>query len=530
MKNRKIYLTLIILIVAVIGVLFFFNDEGKQEKLQVKAFYPNAKEIKLIKNTSDNLFVSLNFAAVKRAYEVDGKISAYIVSSVGYNGPIELLAAMDTDRDTLKGIKILSHVESLDYAEHIESDWFLERFKNMGLVKYLNLVVLDKEKPEDIIQVTGATVSSQAVVNGVNSAIGAYQYLNNNVEMEKVLDVVSQEMWQKDENSFSINWEDGTVRINSDNLKEYEQIEEDVILVNTTGTKTNMHVQGPTLSEVLQKEGIKLSDYQGIGITGRDGYYTMVDKEKLDANQLILGWKFDGKEIKKDEKPIRVVIPNEMGPYWVKMVSNIDLYLEVSPKQINKVYMFDALTRDIEPYYYEYYGSKDKSLEVGKILNKFDSVDLKGFFTMVSEDGLIKNETISLVRQRYFIKVEGENAPMNIAPNFKLGMNVKKMSHFSTTKDAVIFPDKMKEVVRTKTINGLEGLLLEDVLLTAGMRWDDNSKFMAFNSDGIKIILSLDELLKCHIINNNNQVILFNGTEEVLKDLLRIECNEAKIS
>ena len=58
---------------------------------------------------------------------------------------------------------------------------------------------------------------------------------------------------------------------------------------------------------------------------------------------------------------------------------------------------------------------------------------------------LLKNETISLVRQRYFIKVEGDNAPMNISPTFRLGMNVKHMTHFSTTKDAVIFPEKMNK-------------------------------------------------------------------------------------
>jgi Na+-translocating ferredoxin:NAD+ oxidoreductase RnfG subunit len=528
MKNRKTYLVLIIITLTVVGILLFLNSAGEQEKMQVKSFYQDAKQIKLIKNTSDNSFVLSNFPAVERAYEIDGKLSAYIVSSVGYNGPIELLVAMDSEKNKLKGIKVLNNSETVEYAENIESNWFLDRFKNIGLDKYFNLVVLDKKNPEDIVQVTGATVSSQAVVNGINSAIGAYQYLNNKVEMAKVSDVVSQEMWQKDDSSFSINWEDGSVRINSDELKKYEQVEVDAVLINTTGTKTDLHVKGPTLSEVLHKEGIELSDYQGIGITGRDGYYTMVDKEKLDANQVILGWQFDGKEIKEDEKPIRVVISNEMGPYWVKMVSNIDLYKEVSPKQINKVYMFDALTRDIEPYYYEYYGSKDKSIEVGKILSKFDLVDLKGFFTMTSEDGLTKNETISIVRQRYFIKVEGENSPMNIAPNFKLGMNVKNMSHFSTTKDAVIFPDEMKKVVRTKNINGLDGMLLEDVLLTAGMRWEDNSKFKAVNTDGTTLELSLSELLECYINNNNNQVILFDGNEELLKDLLRIECIETK--
>ena len=297
----------------------------------------------------------------------------------------------------------------------------------------------------------------------------------------------------------------------------------DVVLINTTGTETDMRVKGPTLRHVLEKEGIDLSDYEGVGITGRDGYYTMVDKEKLEANDVILVWEVNGKDLKEEEKPVRIAIPNELGPYWVKMVSNIDLYDEISPKDIDKVHIFNPLTEDIEPYYYEYYGSKDKSIEVGKILSKFDVVDEKGFFTMGASDGLVKNETISLVRQRYFIKVDGENAPMNIAPNFKLGMNVKNMTHFSTTKDSVIFPEKMAQVVRTKDINGKEGLLLEDVLLTAGMRWADDNQFMAVSTDDSVLELSLEEVLDSYIVENNNTVSLYHGEGQIMKDLLRIE-------
>jgi hypothetical protein len=179
------------------------------------------------------------------------------------------------------------------------------------------------------------------------------------------------------------------------------------------------------------------------------------------------------------------------------------------------------LTEDIEPYYYEYYGSKDKSIEVGKILRKFDVVDEKGFFTMAATDGLEKHETISLVRQRYFLKVEGDNAPMNIAPNFKLGMNVKHMTHFSTTKDAVIFPEKMIEVVRTKSIEGNDGMLLEDVLLTAGMRWNEGNKFTAVNKIE-KIDLSLEEMLNCYLIYKEGQVSLYND-KEIMTELSRIE-------
>ena len=523
MKARKVYMGIIVFIIGLVGVLFYFNDSSTEEELKVREFYPNAKKIKLVNDISDDIYISLNFPAIKRAYRVDGELKAYVSSCVGYNGPIDILTAIDSEDGSLIGIEILEHDESMDYAGDMEADYFLDRFKNALTEKYLNLVVLDKEEPEDIVQLTGATLSSQAVVNAVNSAIGSYQYKEKGLEMASVPDVVPQEMWEKDINSMTINWEGDPIRVNTDEIKNYDQVEVDSILVNTTGTETPMKLKGPTLRDILEKHEIDLNDYEGIGITGRDGYYTMVDREKLQASDVILAWKVDNKELKDKEKPFRMALPGELGPYWVKMVSTIDLYDEITPKDIENLHIFNALTRDIEPYYYEYYGSKDKSIEVGKILQKFDHVDTKGFFTMGAVDGLVKNETLSLVRQRYFIKVEGENAPMNIAPNFKLGMNVKEMTHFSTTKDAVIFPGKIKHIVRTEDIDGDEAMLLEDVLLVADMRWNDGDSFLAIGTDGSKEEISLEELLNTYIMDTEGRVSLYKEDELVLEDLLRIE-------
>ncbi|MDY0236271.1 MAG: FMN-binding protein [Gudongella sp.] len=520
MKKNK-YVLFLVGTIIIVAILFVFTNTATEEEKRVKVFYPDAKKIELVNDISDDSFISINLPAVKRAYLVDGVLKAYVVSCVGYNGPIDILATIDENE--LIGIEILEHTESLDYAEGITEDYFLERFNALEVSKYLNLAELDKENPEDIVQVTGATISSQAVVNGVNAAIGAYNYKTNNIQMDRVSDVVPQEMWQKDLNSFAINIPEKSFRINSEEIKDFNQTEMDVTLINTTGTKTDMKVKGPTLSDVLKTYDIELRDYAGIGITGRDGYYTMVDKEKLDVNQVILVWEVDGKALSDEERPVRIALPNELGPYWVKMVSNIDLYDEISPKDIEKVHIFNALTEGIEPYYYEYYGSKDKSIEIGKILSRFDELDLKGFFTMSATDGLVKNETISLVRSRYFIKVEGENAPMNIAPKFKLGMNVKEMTHFSTTKDAVIFPEKMSLIVRTESIDGKEALLLEDVLLTAGMRWDDMIDFTVVSEDEKEIEISHQEMLNSYLVINGDRVDLYTGESLLLENILRIQ-------
>jgi len=285
-KGKKPYIIFLAVTIILAVALLFLTDTVSEEESKVRGYYPEAKKVKLIRDLSDEEFIALNMPAVRRGYEVDGKIKAIVSSCVGYNGPVEILAAFDGPN--LKGIEIIEHTESPDYAEHIEKEWFLERFRELGADKYLNLAALDKESPEDIVQVTGATVSSQAVVSAVNAAIGAYQYMNNDIEMAPVADVVPQEMWQKDVNSFAINWDGGTLRIDTDEIKTYEQVERDVVLINTTGTHTDMHVKGPTLQALLQAEGMDLSSFAGIGITGRDGYYTLVDKEKLELNEVIL--------------------------------------------------------------------------------------------------------------------------------------------------------------------------------------------------------------------------------------------------
>lgn len=522
MISKKGYLGFILLTLIVVAVFFSLNNSNAEEEQMIKEHYTKAKEITRVKQISDDLFISLNFPGLLRAYSVDGRVKAFVSTCVGYNGPVDVFTAFDNQGD-IKKVRVINHEETMDYAEHIESEWFLDRFTSVESNKFLNLVVLEKENPEDIIQVTGATISSKAVINAVNASLGAYNYYNDDIKMSSVPDVVPQEIWQRDDNNFTINYDNNSLVIDIEEIKAYPQVEREVTLINTRGTETVMQVKGPTLKNLLRVEGIALEDFAGIGITGRDHYYTMVDKTILELDEVILAWEVNGEPIDTSEKPVRVVIPNQLGPYWVKMVSVIDLYDEITPKTINTVHIFDALTEDIEPYYYEYYGSKDKAIEVGKILRKFEVIDQKGFFTMVAEDGLVKNETISLVRQGYFIKFEGENAPMNIAPDFKLGMNVKHMTHFSTTKDAVIFPDKIKSVVRTEMIDSLEGLLLEDVLLAAGMRWEDHSKFTVIATDGKTYDLDLDHLKNSHIINTNGEVLLYVDDIQVMTDVLRIE-------
>lgn len=140
---------------------------------------------------------------------------------------------------------------------------------------------------------------------------------------------------------------------------------------------------------------------------------------------------------------------------------------------------------------------------------------------MAGSDGLIKNETISMVRDRYYIKTEGQNAPMNIGPAFKLGMNVKEMSHFSTTTDAVIFPGVMMKVIDEETIPQGKAMRLRAALEEAGMVLESGDKLVLTDMNGKEYRMSSSEAENAYLLPSGNKADVISG-DMTIKDMLRI--------
>jgi len=510
MNRNKIYTITLIVFIIIVGAALWAMNDTRKEKAMIKEILPKAGKITEIKEALSDPFIRENFPAIEKVYGIDGIPSAFIASGTGYVGTIRTLVVIDNEKEKTSGIRILEQGDTPDYADPIKEGWFTDRFRGLTLLEYLKLVVLDPEKPTDIVQVTGASVSSRAVLNNVNSAIGAWNYLAKGVKKDPVENYILQEMWEKDENSFQISWpENNSIRVNTDELKDFPQVTVETILQRTTGVKINITASGPLLTDVLAKNGIDINNFEAIGVTGRDNYYTMISKDIIQNRDIILGIMFDGKEIIREEKPVRIVVPDEMGVYWVKMVNKIDLYEHISPKDIQNVHIFEALTRDIEPYL------------VGKILSKFDFADPNGFFTMAGSDGLVKNETISIVRDRYYIKTGGDNAPMNISPAFKLGMNVKEMSHFSTTTDAVIFPEVIIKVIGEENLPQGKAVKMAEALEEAGMVLDNNDELILVDTSGKEYPLSINEMESSYLIPSEGRTDAIIGNISI-KDVLRI--------
>ena len=263
----------------------------------------------------------------------------------------------------------------------------------------------------------------------------------------------------------------GIAEISVAELRALAQHELEASYMRTTGLFEEFHMAGPLLCDVINYAGGDINDYAGLALIGRDNYYCLFSREVLDSTpDLLLAVVVDGEPaLEEDSAPARAAAQGQFGPYWVKQVAKIVLYEEIPQKEITSVWVFHGLTAGIEAVEYEYYGSKDRAVDLEQLFSRLDFVDSKAFFTMKSADGFLKNEAMNMVKSRYYIKIDGEDAPTNVAPYIMLGMNVQKIAWVSTNADAAVFPYMLMEYMDTVTVRGQAGVPLDEVLYEAGV-------------------------------------------------------------
>jgi len=90
--------------------------------------------------------------------------TAFMAEPMGYGGPIEILVGLNVD-ETLRGIQVISQKETPGLGAKIIEDAFLAQFSGLTV----DGLALAKDGGE-IDAITGATISSAAVTEGVRAA------------------------------------------------------------------------------------------------------------------------------------------------------------------------------------------------------------------------------------------------------------------------------------------------------------------------------------------------------------------------
>lgn len=176
----KLGAILLIITTLCAGLLGFVNDQtapiikrGKEEAQTkaVKQILPEAETVKELEVT-DEAKITTAFVTYKGNVYTGSVLKVY---PEGYGGSIELLVGVLPEGE-IAGIQILSHQETPGLGANMMNEDFKEQFHS----KHAPLAV-NKINPgeEEIMAITGATITSRAVTDGVNLVA---EYVKNHQE------------------------------------------------------------------------------------------------------------------------------------------------------------------------------------------------------------------------------------------------------------------------------------------------------------------------------------------------------------
>ncbi len=145
------------------------NNESRQIVLS------DAQEFKMVEGISDDIVVEV--------YEglASGEVVGYTIKTLpkGYGGAMEVMVGISTD-GKVTGINIGNHAETPGLGSKAAEPAFKDQFVEKDAKEPLDVVKGSKNKESDIQAISGATITSQAVTNGVNAAMQIFnQELGN---------------------------------------------------------------------------------------------------------------------------------------------------------------------------------------------------------------------------------------------------------------------------------------------------------------------------------------------------------------
>ena len=116
---------------------------------------------------------------------------AFILSGEGFQSTIKVLACMNPDISKILSLEIIDHGETEGWGTRMVNDttnsdpqWFLKQFNNLTIQELITPVTGTSDKQRGEIQsISGATVSSEAIIKMLNLSIQGYRdtYLNRKV-------------------------------------------------------------------------------------------------------------------------------------------------------------------------------------------------------------------------------------------------------------------------------------------------------------------------------------------------------------
>ena len=149
------------------------NEQANAEAR--KLVLESAQDFEQVKDVKTNNSKGVEVSEIYEAKDASGNTVGYTLKVLpsGYGGTIELMVGIDSAKGQVSGINVVSNSETAGLGAKATNPEFSDQYKGKPLEE---LSVLKNGTPGDteIKAISGATITSTAVTNGVDAAIEVY--------------------------------------------------------------------------------------------------------------------------------------------------------------------------------------------------------------------------------------------------------------------------------------------------------------------------------------------------------------------
>ena len=149
------------------------NEQANAEAR--KLVLESAQDFEEVKDVKTDNSKGVEVSEIYEAKDASGNTVGYTLKVLpsGYGGTIELMVGIDSAKGQVSGINVVSNSETAGLGAKSTDPEFSDQYKGKPLEE---LSVLKKGTPGDteIKAISGATITSTAVTNGVDAAIEVY--------------------------------------------------------------------------------------------------------------------------------------------------------------------------------------------------------------------------------------------------------------------------------------------------------------------------------------------------------------------
>ncbi|MEJ8553159.1 RnfABCDGE type electron transport complex subunit G [Tepidibacter sp. Z1-5] len=171
---------ILLIITSISAVILGFTNEAtlpaiqeQNEKANIearKSVLAEAKEFEPVEKEVES-------AIVKEIYQGldESDIVGYTIKTApkGYGGEVEVMVGIGTD-GTIHGISIGNHAETPGLGAKAADEPFKSQYNGKSIEKNIEVIKTPGPKENEIVAISGATITSKAVTAGVNEAIRIY--------------------------------------------------------------------------------------------------------------------------------------------------------------------------------------------------------------------------------------------------------------------------------------------------------------------------------------------------------------------